>query len=104
MLICFKPMSAKAKTSTTKNPAWQVKGVTPETREAVKQAARKGGKTIGEWVNDALHKSAIEELTAKQNIPAVRVEDQLSEITARLDHLSQPIWKRIFAKSPKSGS
>ena len=51
-------MKIKDKSGNAKAPpAWQVKGVEPETREAVKQAARRKGMTIDEaerWLGPIL--------------------------------------------------
>ena len=92
-------MKTKPKTSNAKAPpAWQVKGVEPETREAVKQAARRKGKTIGAWVNDTLHKAAVEDITGQSTLPAHRVEEQLEAITAKLDAMQKPIWRRLFSR------
>lgn len=77
---------------------WQVKGVTFETREAVKAAARKSGQTIGAWVNETLQKAATDELTGQPALPAHRLEEQLEAITAKLDDMQRPIWKRIFSR------
>ena len=96
MLICIKAMDKKGKSSSTKIPSWQVKGVSFETREAVKKAARKSGRTIGQWTNEALHKAAIETITGQQTLPAHRLEKQLSEISDKLDTIDQPLWRRIF--------
>ena len=73
-----------------------MKGVTFETREAVKIAARKSGMTMGEWVNETLHKSATETITGQSTLPAHRVEDQLAAISDKLDAMQKPIWRRIF--------
>lgn len=94
-------MKKSPTSSTPKIPSWQVKGVTFETREAVKSAARKSGMTMGEWVNDRLHAAAISTLSGKANLPAHRIEDQLETITAQLDDLRRPLWQRIF-RSPKN--
>ena len=92
-------MKTKSKTGITKNSAWQVKGVTPETREAIKQAARKSGMTIGQWVNDTLHREAVAELTGKtDNLPMETLENQFAEINAKLDRLDKPFWQRMFSR------
>ena len=92
-------MKNKAKTSSTgKSQSWQVKGVTFETREAVKQAARRSGMTIGEWVNSTLHKQAIETITGQNTLPAKRLEDQLASISEKLDDINRPFWERIFKR------
>jgi len=98
MLIKVKAMNKRPISSTTKIPAWQVKGVTFETRTAVKKAARMSGMTIGEWVNDRLHAAAVSTITGKANLPAHRIEDQLETITAQLDDLRRPFWQRLFGK------
>lgn len=85
--------------SSTKIPSWQVKGVTFETREAVKAAARKSGVTMGEWVNKTLHDAATSTLSGQANLPAHRIEDQLDALTAKIDAMQQPFWARIFRKS-----
>ena len=92
-------MKNKAKQSSTKIPSWQVKGVTYETREAVKIAARKSGMTMGEWVNDTLHKSAQETITGHSTLPAHRMEEQLASISDKLDAMQRPFWSRIFRRS-----
>lgn len=92
-------MKNKAKTGSTKIPSWQVKGVSFETREAVKAAARKSGKPIGQWVNETLHDAAVRDLSGQANLPAHRIEDQLDAITAKIDAMRRPFWTRIFRKS-----
>ena len=93
-------MAKRAKTSTTKNQAWQVKGVTPETREAIKQAARKSGMTIGQWVDETLHREAVAELTGKapQNLPMETLETQFQAINDKLDRIDQPFWRKILGR------
>jgi len=91
-------MNKRPPNSTTKISAWQVKGVTFETRTAVKKAARMSGMTMGEWVNDRLHVAAVSTISGKANLPAHRIEDQLETIRAQLDDLRRPFWQRIFNK------
>jgi len=91
-------MKNKSKQSSTKIPSWQVKGVTYETREAVKIAARKSGMTMGEWVNDTLHKSAQETITGQSTLPAHRMEEQLASISNKLDAMQRPLWQRLFSR------
>ncbi len=91
-------MKNKGKSGSTKIPSWQVKGVEFETREAVKQAARRSGKTIGAWVNDTLHKAALEDITGQNTLPALRLEEQLAEISEKLDDIKRPIWERLFKR------
>jgi len=92
-------MKNRTKNGTTKIPSWQVKGVTFETREAVKSAARKSGMTMGEWVNRTLHDAATSTLSGQANLPAHRIEDQLDALTAKIDAMRRPFWARIFRKN-----
>jgi hypothetical protein len=92
-------MTARAKNSTTKTQAWQVKGVTAETREAVKAAARKTGKTIGEWTNETLHREAVADITGQKDLPAtLELTQQLDALNAKLDDMRRPLWERLFLK------
>ena len=89
----------KAKASKTKNPTqdtWTVRGVTPETRAAVKAAARRSGVSMGAWMDETLRLAATDSL--KHQLPAQRVEDQLADITAKLDDLRRPFWRRLFER------
>jgi len=92
-------MKTRPKNGSAKAPsAWQVKGVEPETREAVKQAARRKGMTIGAWVNDTLHKAAVEDITGQSTLPAHRLEEQLDAISDKLDAMQKPLWRRLFSR------
>lgn len=75
---------------------WSVKGIEPETREAAKDAARRSGMTLGEWLNSKILDSAEEQESApaarhQRATPAraeasIRLEDiaeQLSRIARR---------------------
>lgn len=73
-----------------------MRGVTPETREAAKKAARRAGKPMGAWIDETLRRAATDSL--KDNLPAQRVEDQLEAITAKLDDLNRPFWERLFKR------
>ena len=75
---------------------WSVKGIEPETREAAKEAARRSGMTLGEWLNSKILDSADDQESAppprhQRAAPAraetsIRLEDiaeQLSRIARR---------------------
>lgn len=93
-------MADKAKSgnaATAKRPAaWQIKGIEPETRAAVREAARRAGVSIGAWTNEVLHREAVAVLTGDRNLPAPAIEDQLAELARRVDRLSMPFWRRLF--------
>lgn len=95
-------MTSRKKIGTTpEGTPWSVKGVSPETREAVKKAARRANKTIGDWVDEALRLAATESL--KTQLPAKRLEDQLEEISGKLDELRRPWWQRLFGGASGKG-
>ena len=77
---------------------WSVKGIEPETREAAKDAARRSGMTLGEWLNSMILDSAetpeLEQATMQRyqrpspprDETSIRLEDiaeQLSRIARR---------------------
>nr|CRY95553.1 hypothetical protein [uncultured prokaryote] len=81
---------------------WTVRGVSPETRAAVKVAARKAGKPIGEWLESTLSKAAIEQ-ASHAHVPAPRIEDALAKIVERLEAIEgrkqpQGFWARLFGR------
>ncbi|MDE0385816.1 MAG: hypothetical protein OXI22_18180 [Defluviicoccus sp.] len=100
VLVSSKPMADKVKSgnaATAKRPvAWQIKGIKPETRAAVREAARRAGVSIGAWTNEVLHREAVAALTGDRNLPVPVIEDQLAELTRRVDRLSRPFWRRLF--------
>jgi localization factor PodJL len=62
---------------------WSVKGVDQDAREAAKEAARRSGMSLGEWLNSAIAEQAAEAAAAAQ------VDNGLSTVTRRLDSISQ---------------
>ena len=75
---------------------WSVKGIEPETREAAKDAARRSGMTLGEWLNTKILDSAEEvepapvarhqRPSAARGETSIRLEDiaeQLARIARR---------------------
>ena len=87
-------MSGKTKNPT--NDTWTVRGVSHETRTAVKKAARRSGMTMGAWLDENLRLAATDGL--QNNLPAQRVEDQLALISDKLDAMQRPFWQRIFTR------
>src|SRR5476651_2208479 len=73
---------------------WSVKGIRPEARETAKEAARRSGVSLGEWLNSViLHQAAEDGVQA----PAHGYEDddsdgqELSTVHQRLDDLTRRI-------------
>jgi localization factor PodJL len=69
---------------------WSVKGIEPETREAAKDAARRSGMTLGEWLNSKILDSAEEHESA----PAVRHQRATparAETSIRLEDIAEQL-------------
>ncbi|MDP2802665.1 MAG: hypothetical protein Q8O26_12360 [Phreatobacter sp.] len=62
---------------------WSVKGVDQDAREAAKEAARRSGMSLGEWLNSAIADQAAEVADAAVT------ETGLSTVTRRLETISQ---------------
>ncbi len=63
---------------------WSVKGIDPRAREAAREAARRRGLTIGEWLNQAI-------LANEAALAAVRAEGPQNRAPAAEDALSQAL-------------
>jgi hypothetical protein len=87
-------MTDNPKNSQLEAASWHIKGVSSETRAAVRKAARQAGKTIGEWVDEALRRAASQDLA--EHPPDLSREHLLSRVLEaierqenRLDALEQ---------------
>lgn len=76
---------------------WTLKGITPETREAVRIAARKRGLTIAAWVEETCRTAATEQIKGAGTLPGPTQADMMARLldlieaqSARLDALEQP--------------
>jgi hypothetical protein len=86
---------SKRKEGSGANTIWTVRGVAPETRAAAAVAARRSGKSVGEWVTRAIMEAITsQERTAK--VPAPRIEDVLSKVVERLEALEKSQRPRGF--------
>ena len=65
---------------------WSIKGVDFDTREAAKEAARRDGVTLGEWMNRAISDRAAEMGVSAQEFIA---DERLEEVAAQLARLSR---------------
>ena len=71
---------------------WSVKGIRPEARETAKEAARRSGVSLGEWLN-----SVIIEQAAQEGVQALSLVDEdsdseeISTVNQRLDDLTRRI-------------
>ena len=59
---------------------WSVKGIRPEARETAKEAARRSGVSLGEWLN-----SVIIDQAAQEGVQALSLVDEASDGGAHRD-------------------
>src|SRR5882757_11121388 len=73
---------------------WSVKGIRPEARETAKEAARRSGMSLGEWLNSIILHQAAESGVAvhdDDDDEDMSVGHELSTVHQRLDDLTQRI-------------
>lgn len=69
---------------------WAIRGIEPETRNAVRIAARKSGESIGEWCNRVLYEAAAGVLReGTSSVPAPRLEETLAELVKQMQRQSE---------------
>lgn len=86
---------------------WNIKGVRPEVRDSARQAARRSGMSVGEWLNHVIAEQAPdddEDYDQPDNLEEERAaerarEAERAQLTERLDRLDQRIGE-ILAKEP----
>lgn len=99
---------AKSKPTTNVSP-WPVKGVDRDTRTAIKKAAQKEQKTLGEFFNTTLRQYSQSIIQSKPMPPmkieevATDVEQLKSQMAAIMERLDEPqsFWDRLFANKKK---
>lgn len=77
----------------TREAAWAVRGVSPETQNAVRMAARRAGQTLGQWVDARLLAAATAELRG----PSTAVGPTQDQIMARVLELMERQDTRLAA-------
>lgn len=75
---------SSTKTAPLGSAPWSVRGVSPEARNAAALAARRAGRSVGEWVEGVVMAAAHAELKAA-SVPAATGEDTLKAILAQLE-------------------
>src|SRR5690348_11329715 len=70
---------------------WSVKGIRPEARETAKEAARRSGMPLGEWLNSVILQQAadLEDDEDSYGHDMSAVHERLDDITRRLDQFSR---------------
>src|ERR1700694_2120134 len=72
---------------------WSVKGIRPEARETAKEAARRSGMSLGDWLNSVILQQA-----AENSAPPLSPANGESAVHQRLDDLT-----RRIEQFPRSG-
>lgn len=88
---------------------WNVKGVRPQARDTAREAARRSGVSVGEWLNNAIIEYATEEGIAPQRNARYagsdrrRGNEHLANAVDRLDRRLDRIIARNNFSAPSSG-
>ncbi len=72
------------------NAPWSVKGIARDTRETAKEAARKEGMTVGEWLNHIVSEVGKGELQTSGDVDGMQLRDLVSAI----EHLNNKIERK----------
>jgi localization factor PodJL len=77
---------------------WSVKGIEPEAREVAKDAARRSGMTLGEWLNTAINEQAVsgeaDNMTTRSaRQPASSSADSFERAATRLEDIAAQLAK-----------
>ncbi len=70
---------------------WSVKGIRPEARETAREAARRSGVSLGEWLNAVIIQQAEEEGVQAPSLDDNDDSDELTTVHARLDDITRRI-------------
>lgn len=62
---------------------WTVRGIEPETRRVIEKAAKRRGKTLGQFFNDELREAATNVIKKGNQLPA-RAEDLVTDLVEKL--------------------
>ncbi|HEY2134708.1 MAG TPA: tetratricopeptide repeat protein [Xanthobacteraceae bacterium] len=77
-----------------RSPPWQVKGIDPQARESARDAARRSGKSVGQWLNSVILEQAVDEIPPPPGRRArapVCHDENLAAINRRLDDLGRQL-------------
>ena len=84
---------------------WNVKGVRPEVRDSARQAARRSGMSVGEWLNHVIAERATtapeehdDDFDERDSLHDAR-DVERERLTERIDRLDQRLGQ-ILAKEP----
>ena len=83
---------------------WSVKGIRPEARESAREAARRSGMSLGEWLNATILEQAAEDslrAPGHEDDDEDAYADELAGVHERLDDLTRRI-SQYSRSAPKS--
>src|SRR5690348_4789697 len=87
---------------------WSVKGIRPEARESAREAARRSGMSLGEWLNNVILEQASDDGRAPghEDDDEDAYADELSGVHERLDDLTRRIshFSRAAPQAPRRRS
>jgi len=82
---------------------WRVKGIRPDARETAREAARRAGMSVGDWLNTVILDSADEEgIRLSRRGYDEDDDDQMFGVHERLDELTHHIEKLSRAPAPRA--
>ena len=64
---------------------WTIRGIHPDVRQIVNQAAKKEGMTAGEWINVYVRELAVEKVKHKPSTAIAKIDEKV--ITESLDKI-----------------
>lgn len=82
--------NTKQEKSTTSNQGWTIKGIEVETRIAVQKAAKREGKTLGQYCNTKLRDAANNTLKISNSL-AIQPEEIRNEVTTQINALKEEL-------------
>ncbi len=74
---------------------WNVRGVRAEARDTAREAARRSGMSVGDWLNTAIIQSAADDGVHPDDMQPQAESGELASINERLDHLTQQIERMV---------
>src|SRR3569623_807467 len=81
---------------------WSVKGIRPEARESAREAARRSGMSLGEWLNNVILEQEEGRAPGHEDADDGDYADELAGVLDRLDDLTRKISH--FSRGAASGA
>jgi len=90
----------KPRKTSIASDTWTVRGVSAETRSAVKKAARRSGMTVGAWLDQEMRLAASQKLT--EAVPVVQEGQDTSEAMKAILERLERLENRSAGQPPAS--